>query len=326
MSSKLTGVLFTVASAACLSVTFVAGKQALLVLSPFAFIPLWFMAASLWGLVYYLLQLFQLPQPLRLPQPQRFPLTRLKYFWKPLLFLGLSSTIANTLFFSAVALGEPTVVAFFSRATTLFAVLLGVTMLQEQMTAAQWLGASLTIFGAALMTYQGGTSAGLILVLSLGASFFHALTSFIAKRAVRDLPPTILNIARTGTLALILGPIAFWRGILVIPDVPIVLWIIGGAFFGPFLSYILFYRGLKTLNISTAEVIRASQPLFVAVYGLILFSTMISPAQFFGGSVILVGVSLLLLPRYVGFRQLKRRLSRSKVFEVPMELEKSVES
>ena len=56
MSSKLRGILYTVGSAASLSATFIAGKQAMAELTPLAFAPIWFAIASMWGLGYYFFQ------------------------------------------------------------------------------------------------------------------------------------------------------------------------------------------------------------------------------------------------------------------------------
>jgi drug/metabolite transporter (DMT)-like permease len=75
------------------------------------------------------------------------------------------------------------------------------------------------------------------------------------------------------------------------------LWIIGGAFFGPFLSYVLFYKGLLYLDLAKGAVIRAMQPLFVAVYSLILFGALLSGRQFTGGLLLLAGVTLMLWER-----------------------------
>jgi drug/metabolite transporter (DMT)-like permease len=75
------------------------------------------------------------------------------------------------------------------------------------------------------------------------------------------------------------------------------LWIICGAFFGPFFSYFLFYKSLRYLDLSKGAVVRATQPLFVAVYSLILFGIIISPQQFLGGLVLIVGVALMLWER-----------------------------
>ena len=72
---------------------------------------------------------------------------------------------------------------------------------------------------------------------------------------------------------------------------------LGGSFFGPFFSFLLFYKGLVTVTISTAAIIRATQPLFVALFSLILFGITIGPVQFIGGLILLAGVVMMLSGR-----------------------------
>jgi drug/metabolite transporter (DMT)-like permease len=70
-----------------------------------------------------------------------------------------------------------------------------------------------------------------------------------------------------------------------------------GSFFGPFISYVLFYQGLRYLDLSKGAVIRASQPLFVAVYSLALFGEFITAPQLVGGLLMVAGVGLMLWQR-----------------------------
>ena len=288
MSPKLKGILYTFASAAFLSVTFIASKQALLELSPLAFTPVWFAIASSWGLGYYTVQ------------PEKISWNKLKPCLLPLILLGLSSSVANFFLFTSVKLGDPTVVAFFSRSETIFSLLFGVILLKERLTGWQWMGAAIAIAGAGIMTYQGGSIIWTVLGLTVIANFFHATASYIAKRNVAKVPPVVLGIARTVVLTIVLGVAGFLAGDLVWPSLRALLWMIGGAFFGPFLSFVLFYKGLKTMDMGQAAIIRATQPLFVTVYSLILFGITIGGIQFAGGLIILGGVVLMLSGRANG--------------------------
>ena len=285
MSPKLKGILYIFASAAFLSVTFIASKQALKELPSLGFTPVWFAIASTWGIGYYTLQ------------SDKISFAKLKRYLPALVALGLSSSLANLFFFTGIKLGDPTVVAFFSSSETMFSLLCGVILLQEKLTAGQWVGAAIAIAGAGIMTYKGGTIIWTVLGLTVTANFFNAATGYIAKRNVANVPPVVLGIARTVVLTLTLGAISFVTGNLTIPSLRAFLWIVGGSFFGPFLSFVLFYKGLKTMDMGQAAIIRATQPLFVAVYSLLLFGTTISGVQFVGGLTILAGVVLMLSGR-----------------------------
>lgn len=282
MSPKFKGILFTFISAASISVTFIASKQALLELHTLGFNAIWFTVASLWGVAYYAVQ------------PNKVSGTFIKSRAGVLILLGLFSCGANYFFFSSVQLGDPTVVAFFSRSETIFSLLWGAVFLQERLLRRQWAGAVVTIIGAGLMTWQGGTIILTVLGLAAVANLFNATTSLIAKKNVGNIPPVVLGIARTLVLATVFCTLAIASGKLVMPSPRVLLWIIGGSFFGPFLSFIFYYHGLKTLDMSQATIIRSTQPLFVAVYSLILFGSTISSIQFGGGLLMLAGVGLMI--------------------------------
>ncbi|RME45444.1 MAG: DMT family transporter [Caldilineae bacterium] len=279
---RVQGILYTFASAAFLSVTFIASKEALRELPTLGFTPIWFTLASAWGIGYYAVQ------------PNKVPWQTLKPYLGALLLLGLSSSASNFFFFSSIRLGEPTMVAFFSRSETVFSLLWGVVALRERLTRPQWLGVAMAVVGAGVMTYQGGRLVWTVLGLALVANFFNATTSYVAKRNVASVPPAVLGIARTLVLAASMGVLGLAWGQLRWPSLRALLWMAGGSFFGPFLSYLLFYKGLRTMDMGQAAIIRATQPLFVALYSLLLFGRTLGGVQFAGGLVILAGVTLML--------------------------------
>ncbi len=281
-SAPLRGVLLTLASAACVSVTFIASKEAMRQLSPLAFSPLWFGAASVWGGAFYVAQ-----NGLSLPRGLR------RLAW-PLLWLGVFNGLANLLLFMAIDLGDPTLAAFFSRSETVYSVLLGALLLGERMLAGQWAGVGLAIIGAGVITFKSGSVVGLMLIFTLVSNFFLSLSTLIAKRHILAVPPLLLSTIRTALMTLMLGVIGLVAGQLSWPNAVAWAWIWGGAFFGPFLSYVLFYQGLLYLDLGKGVVIRSTQPLFVAIYSFILFGALMTPQQFIGGILLLLGVILML--------------------------------
>lgn len=282
---SLTGILLAFASAACISVTFIASKQAMVDLSPLAFTPVWFAVASAWGIGLYLWR-----NGLELP-------SGLAESIRPILLLGFLNGLANFLFFTSIDLGDPALVAFFSRSETVYTVLLGAWFLGERMHRSQWLGVALAIAGTGTMTFRAGSVVWMVLLLALASNFFLALSNLVAKKSILAVPPLLLSTARTLVMAFMLGLFGWAAGQLAWPGWTAWLWIIGGAFFGPFLSYVLFYRSLLYLDLSKGAVIRATQPLFVAVYGLALFGTVITLQQLAGGLIVTAGVALMLWDR-----------------------------
>jgi drug/metabolite transporter (DMT)-like permease len=279
------GALLAVASAACISVTFIASKQAMRDLAPLAFTPIWFAVASLWGIGFYLLR----------DGPK--PPTGLGASVRPILLLGLLNGTANLLLFMAINLGDPTLAAFFSRSETIYSVFLGALLLGERMRRYQWLGVAVAIAGAGLITFRAGRVVWLMFLILLVSNFFLALSTLVAKKHITAVRPLILSTIRTIVMSVMLGLIGLMAGQLAWPRPTAWLWIIGGSFFGPFLSYVLFYKGLVYLDLAKGAVIRAMQPLFVAIYSLLLFGTLITLQQFMGGMLMIIGVVLMLWER-----------------------------
>lgn len=276
------GAALALASAACISVTFIASKEAMRGLSPLAFTPLWFAAASVWGVGFYLRR-----------TGAKWP-DSLSRAARPVLWLGILNGAANLLLFTAINLGDPTLAAFFSRSETVYSVLLGAAVLHERLRGYQWAGVGIAIIGAGVMTFRSGPVVWLMLGILLVSNFFLALSGLVAKTQVQSVPPLVLSTARTILMSFLLGLVGWAAGELAWPDLPAWGWIAGGSFFGPFLSYVLFYKALQYLDLARGAVIRASQPLFVALYSLALFGTLISPRQFAGGLLMVAGVILML--------------------------------
>ncbi len=203
MGGQLKGVLLTIASAASVSVTFIASKQAMQQLTPLGFTAPWFAVASLWGVAFYLFRNgpvwpASLKRDVSPPQNssevnntfQRSAVSRPRsalptVFW-PILLLGFLNGLANYLFFTSINLGDPTLVAFFSRSEVIYTVLLGTWLLGERLRAYQWAGVAIAVAGAGLMTFRAGAVVWLMLLLTLASNFFLAFSGMVQKTEKLD--------------------------------------------------------------------------------------------------------------------------------------------
>ncbi len=282
LSTYWKGILLAFASSAAVSATFIASKVAMQELTPLAFTPLWFGAASIWGMIFYL---FKYGLTI-------FPIS--KSCIRPILLLGTFNGIGTILVFMAINWGDPALAAFFSRSDTVYTVLLGAWVLREKLHPYQWLGVAVSIVGTGVMTYKGGTIVWLVLGLSLVSSFLISLSTLIAKKNILAIPPLTMSIARSTVITLITSAVALLAGQVAWPSLVTWGWIIGGSFLGPFLSYFMLYQSMLYLDLSRASTIRATYPLFVAIYSLVLFGTTLNFQQLMGGLIMLGGVILML--------------------------------
>ncbi len=278
---QLRGGSLALISAICLSATFIASKYVLQHLSVLAFAPLWFGAATIWSLL-----ILSLTRNLS-------GMTLLSSHMKPLFWVGVTSCVGTYVFFLAIEIGDATLVSFLSRSETIFSVLLGVFLMHERLSVRQWAGFVLAVTGAGVMTYRGGDVIIQVVVLVLVANFFLALTSYIAKKTISNVPATIIALYRTMFMTVVFFMSGLLTNELTIPAWPIMQWILVGALLGPSLSFILYYRSLKYIDLGHSAVIRSIQPLFVALGSFLLLNTIISVQQATGGIIIILGIMLL---------------------------------
>ena len=131
-------------------------------------------------------------------------------------------------------------------------------------------------------------------VLVFAANFLYAAGLALVKSQLGDMDTGAL----TGLRAVFGFPILIGHALIVggwhIPEAGQLAGIFIGALLGSFIGHMLYYRSLQYIDLSKASLLHASQPLFVVVYGLLIFGTLPGVQQWFGGALVLLGVYLLL--------------------------------
>lgn len=217
-------------------------------------------------------------------------------YW-PIIFLGLISGLSTIFFFSAVELIDPTIASFFDRSETVFAMLFGLWLFGERFRRIELIGMMVLFAGVVILTYAGGRVAALGAVLVFAANFLYALGLALVKALLKEIDAGAL----TGLRAVFGLPILIGYAVIAggwhIPSPIQIVGLFVGAFIGPFVGHMLYYRALRYIDLSKASLLHASQPVFVALFGLIVFGTLPDLRQWFGGALVLVGVYLLLIGR-----------------------------
>lgn len=230
-----------------------------------------------------------------------FKLTGKGWFW--LMMFSLSSWIAILGFWAGVQKMDPTLAAFLNRSEVMVAILLGIIFLGERFNKIETLGAVLSIAGIVIMkmTLRMEYSTGFWLVL-LGSLFF-GITEFVSKIAVRYVEPLVLAYVRNMFLAAAYW-IVFWGTGMNFDGLNRVwIGVILLGFFGPILSRMLYLMALKRLELSKVAVISQSQPVWVILLALGVFSQLPTFREIVGGLFLMFGCLLMIVGRRRPFRR-----------------------
>jgi drug/metabolite transporter (DMT)-like permease len=224
-----------------------------------------------------------------------FDLTGRGWFW--VVMFSIASWLAIWAYWAGIQRMDPSLAAFLNRSEVLVAITLGIIFLKERFSRLETLGALLSIVGIIIMrmTLRVEYSTGFWLVL-LGSLLF-GVTEFISKIAVRHVEPVILTYIRNMILAacywiaVLIGGITFdgldrvWLGVLAL------------GITGPILARTLYLTALRRLELSKVAVISQSQPVYVILVSLMVFSQLPTPRELIGGFCLTAGCILMVVSR-----------------------------
>jgi len=267
-----------------MGMVFVFSKAALRTMDVAAFVPLWYGIAFLLTALYMAItrQLGELAVP--------------RQDWPILLLFGLLYSVGVFAFFWEIQLVDPNLVAFFGRLQTVYAVLWGVLFIGERLTRRDGTGMVLTLAGALIITYASGQQAWQAFLLALlGESLFTSLGFLVGKLILRrGVSAVALTAYRSLLICLVSVTYALLSGRWSPPTSRELLLVGLGAFFGPFLAWLLLMAALARADASRVALFRNLQPVFVVLYSLILFGALPGPRQLVGGGIVVLGIILLL--------------------------------
>ncbi len=282
---RLKGSLLVLLAAVLHAAVPVAGKYAQQSMNTATYVFLWAFFAVLFTQCYFLL--FGM---------WRVAMRQIAVHWKTFLIMGLCQAGASWTFFYGVVLIDPTVAAFFGRASAIFSLVLGVLFLRERLNAMEAAGIALAIIGALVITWDGGQVKILGMLMVVASTLFFALFTFTAKIRVSGIHPMVLVSGGSTVSAALLFVSGIGAGTLEFnQNVEAVSALAAGAFFGGFLGIGTFYRGLKYIGFAVGSALRSAQVVFVALLSWFTLRMQPDPQDWAGGLVIIAGVLLLTL-------------------------------
>ena len=222
--------------------------------------------------------------------------------WKlrPLLLAAIFTAGYQLCFFAAVAktgVAVGTVVGIGS--APIAGGLLGLLFRRERLGRRWLLATLLAIIGCSFLSLAEGEVAVdmLGILLAIGAGVFYAAFTLVLK----GLLETNSAIAVTAVVfcigALLLSPLLLQSNLawLLQPRSIAVALHLGLA--ATALSYLLFSRGLQTVQVSTAVTLSLAEPMTAALLGLLVLGEQLNSQAFFGIAFIFAGLAILMLKR-----------------------------
>ncbi len=211
--------------------------------------------------------------------------------WRQALILGVINTLTLAFWAFAIKSAGASLTAFFLRFSTIFAIILGITLLRERLNSWEAAGGVLAVGGAVVISWQE-QSAHLGILLAIAAALTLAVQQFYEKIAVRDVEPFSLNALRTSVTFLLLLPLLASMGSIRAVPAQMLPVIIAGSAASAVAGFIFWYKALQGMEMSKGVIVRTLEPFVVVAYALLLFGTIPTAIQLVGGAMIVGGVVL----------------------------------
>lgn len=214
---------------------------------------------------------------------------------------GLEVATTSTFFISLKIIPDPAVASFLGNMYVVFLVLMGVVMLKERFTFIESIGVALTIVGAFAVGYKGGSSIKELFIAGTGFvllnTFLAAFTSIIAKKAIKQFNPSLVNFNRTFFLFLFAIPFFIISGDQLSIPISALKNITIGALLGPVTGILTIYYSFKYIEASRSSVIQGLKGIFVLIGSFLYFRSFPQTLQLTGGIFSVIGVMIMTLSK-----------------------------
>ncbi len=206
---------------------------------------------------------------------------------------GLMAYAATSTFVSIDLIG-PGPVAFVSQTEIVFGVLIGGVVLGERLGWRDALGGLVAMLGALYMTYSPGEYMKLGVLLMLLSAFSIAVHNLIIKRHSAHIDKLELLIVRAVTALLVIVLLAAASNGLSWPSIWLLPLGAATALTGFVMANFFRYTALSHIDMGKVSMLRVITPTAVLILSFFIFHTVPDRSEIIGGSLILIGVSIIL--------------------------------
>lgn len=295
------GYLLAFLSAVAVSLVFITSKVAQQSMETLLFMFWWFAFASLWGGMILVLKRRDLLCYLG-------KMRRFKGFF---LYFVFSEACASFLFFHLIKQVNPAIVSFIGSLTPLFVAIIAFFYIREELSPREILGGFISILGVVLITYVSpDITVGHTLLVLLMVLIF-AFNNVLIKKKTEDVPPILITLVRIFALFATYLALNLARGGLRLPNTVEGIYLVVGSFLGPILGMTFLFTALKYIKSTQASLIKNSQPFLVVLFSYLLLGTGVTSHQLWAGSLIILGISLMISDRRLNLRAFLNRFVKN---------------
>ena len=210
------------------------------------------------------------------------------YIWIVLfIVLQISGTM---LFFAGLRLIDPSISAFLQRSQVIFIIILSMVMLGERFRKGEWISSFIIIAGLVLITFHTSEIPLIGSTLILSSTFLLSMCIIIVRKI--NFHNSSHTFAFIRTIALFLFYLFYASsvpGSFGLLPIKSMIYIMSGAFFGPFLTVISSYKALEYMEAGKVALFGSLQPFFIMLSAFFIFGTVPALKGIIGGILMVIG-------------------------------------
>lgn len=239
-------------------------------------------------------------------------LAALRRHWKPIALVGIANSALPFVLFGFAALSiNASLSAIFNAATPLYAALLGLLWLRENISTQRGLGLAVGFVGVLWLVWDSASfkagadtvASGWAVLACLAATLLYAFSAHYSKQRLAEVPP--LAIASGGQLvsAIVLAVPAIFCWPAANPSPRAWLSLLALTVACTALAYVLFFRLIANVGASRTMTVPFLVPAFGVLWGVLFLGEAFSLQMAIGSGLIVLGTALttglISLPRWI---------------------------
>jgi len=300
-NKPITGYMFALISAVSVSLVYITSKviQRTMVTNVFLF--WWFGLASIWAIIVLIVKRKDIGCYIG-------KLKKFRYFF---IYFTFSEAFAAFVFFYVIKQINPAIVSFVGSVTPLFVAIIAYFYIDEKLSVREMAGGIISVSGVILITYVSPEIGIKYTLMVLTIVLIYSFNNVLIKKKTEDIPPILITMVRIFFLFTTYLAYNLIMGGLRLPNPGEFVYLVAGSLLGPIFGMFFLFTALKYIKSTEVSLIKNSQPFLVVIFSYIFLGTGITLSQLGAGSLIIIGISLMISDRRLNLRTLLNRFVKN---------------